>query len=252
MKLARRTAAVTVATSAVLIALASLAVNASPNNPPKNAFITSNYDKAVSIEFSFASHIEKGMPEQDVFIERLLPDRVFRPTNGDRKMSASLFASARPLRHDPFDDKAIGPWPKGKELGITLGEWLKADGKGSYTCKDGKARLTTVFTGLVPNGVYTMWHYFMAWPVTKPFNGTYDLPLGTRDGAQAGFRADADGKAKYEVSFKPCLQLTGEQLASGLAIAWHSDGKTYGPSPGDFGANSHVQLFVGLPKRSGI
>ena len=39
---------------------------------------------------------------------------------------------------------------------------------------------------------------------------------------------------------------------SGLAIAYHSDAKTYGPLPGEFGSNSHIHLYLGLPKRSGI
>ncbi len=43
-----------------------------------------------------------------------------------------------------------------------------------------------------------------------------------------------------------------ELLAARLAIAWHSDGKTYGALPGKFSPHSHVQLYVGLPKRSGI
>jgi hypothetical protein len=39
---------------------------------------------------------------------------------------------------------------------------------------------------------------------------------------------------------------------AGLAIAYHSDGNTYGAEPGDFGLNSHVQMFLGLPPRSGL
>jgi hypothetical protein len=52
--------------------------------------------------------------------------------------------------------------------------------------------------------------------------------------------------------FTPCLQLTGEHLASSLAVAWHSNDKTYGALPGEFATNSHIQLFMSLPKRSGI
>jgi len=33
----------------------------------------------------------------------------------------------------------------------------------------------------------------------------------------------------------------------GLAIAWHSDGKTYASDAGPFGLTSHVQLFLLLP-----
>ncbi|MEO1092267.1 MAG: hypothetical protein AAFX81_16720 [Pseudomonadota bacterium] len=56
----------------------------------------------------------------------------------------------------------------------------------------------------------------------------------------------------FTKAFKPCLQLFGEQLLSELAIAWHSDGKTHGHEPGEFGTVSHAQLFVVLPKRAGL
>ena len=46
--------------------------------------------------------------------------------------------------------------------------------------------------------------------------------------------------------------MSGEHLSSGLAIAYHSDGKTYGPLAGDFGSKAHVQLFLMLPKRTGL
>ena len=64
--------------------------------------------------------------------------------------------------------------------------------------------------------------------------------------------ADAEGKASFSHSFKPCLQMTGEWITSMLAIAYHSDGKTYGAYPGDFGLNAHVPLFLMLPNRKGI
>lgn len=97
-----------------------------------------------------------------------------------------------------------------------------------------------------------MWHYFIAWPPTDPFIGTYDLPVGARDGSESVFQADGQGQAVVKRTFKPCLQLTGEHLAAGLAIAWHSDGKTYGPLPGKFSTKSHVHMYTDLPKRSGI
>ena len=214
---------------------------------------TQAYDAPVELDINFVFHIDDNLPEQDVFIEREPGSgKVYRATKGDQNLKAPLYAAAKPLKHAPFDAAAVGPWPKGRGLGLTLGEWFEAEGKGKYRCTDGQGHIAVEFNGLVPNGVYTMWHYFMAWPPTEPFIGTYDLPLGSRDGAQSVFTADAKGKARFERSFKPCLQLTGEHLAAGLAVAWHSDGKTYGVEPGAFATNSHIQLYTGLPKRSGI
>ena len=211
------------------------------------------YDAPLDMTFSFKRHIDDELAEQDVFVEREPGSgKVYRPTKGDRDLSLPLYAAARPLDHNPFDEAANGPWPKGRSLGMTLGEWLDAKGEAQYSCKDGTGQLSVEFTGLVPEGVYTMWHFFMASPPTDPFIGTYDLPIGARDGTQSVFSADKAGTASYDVAFKPCLQLTGEHLFAGLAIAWHSDGKTYGAVPGEFATVSHVHLYAGLPKRSGI
>ncbi|NIA69953.1 hypothetical protein HBA54_15220 [Pelagibius litoralis] len=210
------------------------------------------YDAPVNVSLSFKRHVDDNLAEQDVFIEREAGSgKVYRPTKGDQDLKLPLYAAARQLDHNPFDETAEGPWPKGRPLGLTLGEWLNAKGEARYSCQDGAGTLTADFSGLIPDGVYTMWHFFMASPPTDPFIGTYDLPLGTRDGSQSVFAADKAGVARFEATFKPCLQLTGEHLAAGLAIAWHSDGKTYGVVPGAFATYSHVHLYAGLPKRGG-
>ena len=211
------------------------------------------YDKPVDIDLTFVYHIEADMPEQDVFIEREPGSgHVFRATRGDRDLNKAIFAAAHPVPHSPFDLDALGPYERGPALDMTLGRWFEATGTGSYRCSNGEAFIDVTFTGLVPDGLYTMWHFFMAAPPTDPFIGTYDLPIGSRDGSDSVFRADASGSARFQRTFKPCLQLSGEHLMAGLAIAWHSDGRTYGVEPGDFGLNSHVQLFLSLPKRLGI
>ncbi len=211
------------------------------------------YDSPVDLELTFIYHIDADMAEQDVFIEREGgAAEVFRATKGDRDLTQPIFAAAEPQEHAPFDVDAIGPYQKGTELGMTLGEWFAAQGQGDYQCVDGEATIDVAFEGLVPDGVYTMWHFFMASPPTDPFIGTYDLPIGSRDGKDSVFTADQEGQALFQRTFKPCLQLSGEHLMAGLAVAWHSDGKTYGVEPGVFATNSHIQLFLGLPKRSGI
>lgn len=223
------------------------------SSPATRARGETNYDQPVEIDLTFAYHIDADMAEQDVYIERPAgSDSVFRATRGDRSLRQPIFASAEPQAHAFFDPTATGPYPKGPSLGMTLGQWFGASGAGSYDCRDGLATIEVEFSGLVPEGVYTMWHFFMASPPTDPFIGTYDLPLGRRDGTDSVFKADQQGTAHYERTFKPCLQLSGEHLMSGLAVAWHSDGRTHGVRPGDFGLNSHVQMFLGLPKRSGI
>jgi len=236
-----------VLTGGIALAIAFLSTTNS------NARSNTTDDKPVSMELNFLFHVEADMAEQDVFIERDGgSEAVFRATKADRNMDAPLFYPEKPVDHSPFNPGDIGPYPKGKPMGFTLGEWYAGSGKVNYTCENGQGTIRARFNRLRPDAVYTMWHFFFASPPTKPSIGTYDIPMGSRDGTQSIFHTDKNGKATFEKTIKPCLQLSGEHLASGLAISWHSDGKTYGPLPGEFSINSHVQLFTLLPKRTGI
>lgn len=232
--------------------LASLAVAVTIADQPANATQT-EYDAPEELSLSFIFHIDEDLSEQDVFFEKVAGSgEVFRPTAATRDMSAPLFAPAKAVPHTPLQTENTGPWPKGKPLGITLGDWFAAKGTGTYTCVNGEGHVKVNFENLVPNGLYTMWHDFAVWPPTDPFKGFYDLPFGARDGSENAFRADASGSADFDRKITPCLQLSGEQLISELAIAWHSDEKTYGPDTGEFSTNTHVHLYVPLPTRKGL
>ena len=210
-------------------------------------------DDPVSLELAFVTHLDMDLPEQDVFIEREAGSgEVYRVTKGDHNMNAQLYKTAEETPHDPFNPDAVGPHKKGEPLGMTLGEWLKHAGTGSYTCQAGVGTLDLQLTGLVPNGVYTMWHAFMAIPPPVPFTGTLDLPLGARDGSESVFVADKKGRKNFKHTFQPCLQMSDTWTTSMLAINYHSDGKTYGGHPGPFGSDAHIPLFVMLPQREGI
>ena len=73
-------------------------------------------------------------------------------------------------------------------------------------------------------------------------------PLGSRDGSDATFNSDGEGRATFSASFEPCLEMTGTQTFAGLAAAWHPDGKTHGASPGSMGVDSFAQLMAALIK----
>lgn len=219
----------------------------------QSAAAPAGYDAREEMTLTFMFHIDEDLTEQDVFIERVPGSgEVYRPTGATKDMDAPLYAAAAPVPHTPLQTENTGPWPKGKPLGITLGEWFSAKGAGTYSCENGVGKVNIAFENLVPNGVYTMWHDFAVWPPTDPFLGFYDLPFGARDGSENTFRADAEGRAQFVRTITPCLQLSGEQLISELAIAWHSDGKTHGSLPGEFSTATHVQMYVPLPKRTGL
>ncbi len=224
-----------------------------PNGASPSLRAVAPSDTSVSIDLAFITHLDADLPEQDVYIERVAGSgEIWRVTKGDNDMNAQLYRTAEETPHDPFNADAIGPHPKGDALGITLGEWLKHQGTGTYTCVNGEGSLNTSFTGLVPNGTYTMWHAFMALPPPTPFTGTLDVPLGARDGSESVFQADANGKAAFVHRFKPCLQMSDVWTTSMLAINYHSDGRTWGGHPGKFGYNAHIPLFIMLPNREGI
>ena len=212
-----------------------------------------NAQEEASFDLAFVTHLDMDLPEQDVFIERVPgSDEVWRVTKGDHDMNAQLYKAAEYIPHDPFNPDALGPFPRGEALGMTVGQWLKHRGTGTYTCSEGEGALDLEFTGLVPNGVYTMWHFFIAIPPPVPFTGTLDLPLGARDGSESVFVADENGKASFKHNFMPCLELSDAWTYGALAINYHSDGKTYGGHPGKFAVDSHIPLFVLLPLREGI
>ena len=204
----------------------------------------------IEFELNFRLHVDDGSAEQDVYVAHSKNSKdVWRPRPDFSALNAPLYTSATAQAHMPFDLDAVGPFPKGRELGLTLGEWLAANGQGNYRCEAGQGHLELAFTDLVPNGVYTVWHFFLVNAPTEPFIGSFDLPVGAFDGSQAGIVADSDGNAVFDQVFANCLQLSGEQLMAGLALNWHSDGHTYGMLPGDFGQNAHIQLYTALPKR---
>jgi hypothetical protein len=202
-----------------------------------------------AISLQFVNHLQAGMPEQDVFVEKVAGSSgVFRllDTEKDPYLNAPLYATTTTTAHEPFNPAANGPYQKGSALNITLGDWLAATGTGSYQCNDGQGEIALEFSGLVPNGVYTLWYVFSPTPPATPFM-SLDLPLGARDGSQSVLSVNADGTASYEATVTPCLQMSGEQAASLIALAYHSDGKMHGSLPGDFGLNSHIQLLGIFP-----
>ena len=203
------------------------------------------------VDLTFVNHFQAGMNEQDVFVERDVgASEVYRATAADEDPGIPLYATTEAVAHNPSDMADVGPFAKGQPLDLTLGEWLAGTGSATLGCEGGQGSLQADFTNLVPDATYTIWHFYMPEPATVPFQ-SIDLPLGARDGSQNTFTTDASGNALFNTLFEGCLPLSLESLHSALALAYHSDGQTYGLSAGDFGANSHVQLFVAFPTAAG-
>ncbi|MBI2649924.1 hypothetical protein HYX04_01270 [Candidatus Woesearchaeota archaeon] len=161
-------------------------------------------------------------------------------------LAKMAYAAATPTAHDPFKlgENPLGPFDKGKSLGFTLQQWLAASGIGIYSVDNENAELDLSFKNLVPNGVYTAWCSRITFP---PDFNVVDKPCGAEDGSENSFTADEKGSGSFSLKLKP-LEASSKETASIIALAYHSDGKTYGASPGDFGLNTHVQVFFTMPE----
>lgn len=161
-------------------------------------------------------------------------------------LAKEVYAAATPTAHDPFKvgENPLGPFDEGKKLGFTLGQWLAATGEGTYNVDKGNAVMNFSFSKLVPDGVYTLWCSRVTYP---PSFKVVDVPCGAANGSENSFIADSDGNGAFLLKLKPLEDSTSETVSI-IALAYHSDGKTYGALPGDFGLNSHVQVFFILPE----
>jgi len=206
------------------------------------------------IELTFGMLNTDGMVEQDVFMKNTANASQVRRipvTQVASHMDTTLYGSAVEPPYEPMKTAPTETYPMGAALSLTLGDWLNAQGSGSYDCNGQKATLKASFRNLVPNGIYTMWNFIDLDPPTDPYQGLL-MPVGKRDGSQAIFKADAKGNASFDQVVEPCPQLSDTQSMAGLAIAWHSDGKTYGFTPGGLGVVSHAQLMAVFPRAGKI
>lgn len=207
------------------------------------AVATSAQPEVETIPLQFVSHLHAGMAEQDVF----LPDadgQLMRVT-GDwplSSLSQPVFASAEFVEHDLFGtgEAPLGPFEKGQQLDVTLGQWLAAGGSGVYTRQGDRATLDIQVENLIPEGVYTVWCSRVSFP---PNIEVIDKPCGAADGSQNTLIADENGAAHWTLEF-PALPASSAETVTVVALAYHSDGQTYGEYPGDFGSRSHVQIFA--------
>lgn len=199
------------------------------------------------------NHVQFGMFEQDVYIERTLgePGMVYRVTPEEAAdpllQDAPLFATTEETEHDPSGQND-GPFPKGEALDLTLSEWLAGSGSMAYACVDGEGHITGRYQNLVPLGLYTVWNAKLTLEDGAIVAGQ-DLPAGPADGSENTFRADRSGNGQFSVSWDSCnpagtfVPPDGSGEVWVLAIAYHSDDKSWGPSPGPFGETTHVHLF---------
>lgn len=221
---------------------------AGSRKPPQIAEPTETAPETQTV--MFVNHIQANLPEQDVFIMKQEGDKEVWRVEGDQAkdpetIGKMVYAASQKVEHDPFKlgSQPLGPFPKGKSLGMTLEQWLAGTGTGTYLVNGDSAELDITLQNLVPNGTYTVWCSRITFP---PNVAIVDKPCGAEDGSENIFQTDEEGNATFSLTMNP-LEPSTQETASVIAVAYHSDGKTYGPIPGDFGLVTHVQLFYLLP-----
>ena len=124
---------------------------------------------------------------------------------------------------------------------IRLAEWQRVRGTALMKCGQKGTHVALQLTGLVPNGVYTVWvATFQAPGLTPDFANLIGIgALGASDGSQNVIVASADGEAELSVFHPPgALSLFGssdcltDEFEVLLWLPLHINGLTYGGEPG--------------------
>jgi hypothetical protein len=140
---------------------------------------------------------------------------------------------------------------------LTLDDFDKVGGTGHIERVSGGTRLTLDITGLIPNGVYTVWSDFYVPPgLTPDFINSIALgAFGAPDGSENSFVASADGAAHFE-GIQPAglMSIFGDAPHYVLDppvseyyafLAYHINGQTYGGEPSPVGLE-HTWVVHGM------
>ncbi|MEO0425448.1 MAG: hypothetical protein AAF184_24150 [Pseudomonadota bacterium] len=105
---------------------------------------------------------------------------------------------------------------------ISLDDWTAGEGRMRIRCRaDGTASMRVRFEHLVPNGVYTLWHFYVgdAGPGVLPAGGVPNV-----------FVPDAQGNGRFvrELSYCPTA---ADSPTLAYLLAYHVDGAAYGGFP---------------------
>ncbi len=142
--------------------------------------------------------------------------------------------------------------PDGHQL--SLSELADVTGSATLKCDAQGTRVTTHLSGLVPNGVYTIWLLtFEAPGFTPDFAHLIgEGALGSADGSQNSFVASPSGRASLSARqvagpLSEFGEVTGclfDEFEFHLVGAYHPDGLTYGATPGPADAPNPFCYFV--------
>jgi len=115
---------------------------------------------------------------------------------------------------------------------VTWGAWRKIEGTVRTSCVDDQTHFTVHVRGAQPRAVYTVWLAFVSTPPATA--------AGNPDGTNNVFTTSASGEGQVSF-FRPgddqtlksprCVLASPDDVH--IILAYHMDGMSYGPGPGD-------------------
>lgn len=122
-----------------------------------------------------------------------------------------------------------------RPMHMTLGQWLGAKGVVSLDPQDGHEHVSIELTGLVPNGLYSLFeNHFDQSPIGfTPLDG---------NAQHNTFRADKTGHASVQLDTPDLMTHDNAVL-----LVYHADGRSWGMQRGMLGVAAQHQLIARLP-----
>ena len=125
----------------------------------------------------------------------------------------------------------------GVPAGFSSEQWMAARGEAEVVAQeDGQDVIEFEASGLVPEGLYTLW-----W-VNE---GTFGTDMGPGGVAENEFTADAEGNATATV------RVPSDNDYQMMVVAYHANDQTHGESPGEMGTETFGHLMGPWPGPAG-
>ncbi|NNF59273.1 MAG: hypothetical protein HKN04_13640 [Rhodothermaceae bacterium] len=200
-----------------------------------------------------------SFPSPETLTATLVPSDLLRDVVNENCQSFAEVDPTTLLFHVPLSDAVQGACspmheltaPGGQQL--TAGDWIQAEGEVAISCMDGGTQYDFHFEGLIPGGVYTIWH----------FPATGGGALASHPGnIHNEFTAESSGAADFSVvGTAGAMTLFGTVAACNLPVPprsavgdlggelfvllYHKDNRSWGNSPGPEDQSAGHLVFMG-------
>lgn len=137
-----------------------------------------------------------------------------------------------------FSSELMAADKSGVPEGMTEEQWMQASGDARVvSTENGQATVELQASGLVPEGLYTIW-----WVTPQ----TLGMDMGPGGGTPANeFTADSEGNASTTIT------VPADNTYGMIVVAYHADDQTHGEVPGEMGEVTFEHLMGAWPGPEG-